>query len=30
MKMAIISYIDAVTMAMREEMERDRKVFILR
>lgn len=27
--MAIISYIDAVTMAIREEMERDPKVFIL-
>ncbi|WP_160721546.1 alpha-ketoacid dehydrogenase subunit beta [Bacillus sp. USDA818B3_A] len=27
--MAIISYIDAITMAMREEMERDSKVFIL-
>lgn len=27
--MAVISYIDAITMAMREEMERDPKVFIL-
>ncbi|PFO03813.1 alpha-ketoacid dehydrogenase subunit beta [Bacillus sp. AFS076308] len=27
--MAIISYIDSITMAMREEMERDSKVFIL-
>lgn len=27
--MAVISFIDAVTMAMREEMERDHKVFIL-
>ncbi|MCQ6278022.1 alpha-ketoacid dehydrogenase subunit beta [Bacillus sp. EB600] len=27
--MAVISFIDAVTMAMREEMERDNKVFIL-
>ncbi|WP_096153495.1 MULTISPECIES: alpha-ketoacid dehydrogenase subunit beta [Bacillus] len=27
--MAVISYIDAVTMAIREEMERDDKVFIL-
>lgn len=27
--MAIISYIDAVTMAIREEMERDSKVFVL-
>jgi 2-oxoisovalerate dehydrogenase E1 component beta subunit len=27
--MAIISYIDAITMAMREEMERDPKVFVL-
>ncbi|MCS0542777.1 alpha-ketoacid dehydrogenase subunit beta, partial [Aeromonas veronii] len=27
--MAVISYIDAVTMAIREEMERDPKVFIL-
>ncbi|PLS01682.1 alpha-ketoacid dehydrogenase subunit beta [Neobacillus cucumis] len=27
--MAIISYIDAITMALREEMERDSKVFIL-
>ncbi|MCM3161656.1 alpha-ketoacid dehydrogenase subunit beta [Metabacillus litoralis] len=27
--MAIISYIDAITMAMREEMERDEKVFVL-
>lgn len=27
--MAVISYIDAITMAMREEMERDEKVFIL-
>ena len=27
--MAIISYIDAVTQAIREEMERDSKVFIL-
>ena len=26
--MAVISYIDAVTMAMREEMERDEKVFV--
>src|SRR3954464_4962277 len=29
MKMSIISYIDAVTMAIREEMQRDSKVFIL-
>ncbi|MFK2824303.1 alpha-ketoacid dehydrogenase subunit beta [Bacillus sp. B190/17] len=27
--MSVISYIDAVTMAMREEMERDPKVFVL-
>ncbi|MBM7604567.1 2-oxoisovalerate dehydrogenase E1 component beta subunit [Metabacillus crassostreae] len=27
--MPIISYIDAITMAMREEMERDEKVFVL-
>jgi 2-oxoisovalerate dehydrogenase E1 component beta subunit len=27
--MAVISYIDAVTMAIREEMERDDKVFVL-
>jgi 2-oxoisovalerate dehydrogenase E1 component beta subunit len=27
--MAVISYIDAVTMALREEMERDSKVFVL-
>ena len=27
--MAVISYIDAITMAMREEMERDENVFIL-
>src|SRR3954452_3936914 len=27
--MAVISYIDAVTMAMREEMERDSRVFVL-
>ena len=27
--MAIISYIEAVTLAIREEMERDRKVFLL-
>ncbi|MEI5908162.1 alpha-ketoacid dehydrogenase subunit beta [Bacillus spongiae] len=27
--MAVISYIDAVTMAIREEMERDEKVFVL-
>jgi 2-oxoisovalerate dehydrogenase E1 component beta subunit len=27
--MAVISYIDAITMAMREEMERDEKVFVL-
>jgi len=27
--MAVISYIDAVTMAIREEMERDQKVFVL-
>lgn len=27
--MPVISYIDAVTMAIREEMERDPKVFIL-
>ena len=27
--MAIISYIDAITMAIREEMERDQKVFVL-
>ncbi|WP_445493176.1 alpha-ketoacid dehydrogenase subunit beta [Niallia sp. 03133] len=27
--MAVISYIDAVTMAIREEMERDEKVFIM-
>ena len=29
MNMAVISYIDAVTMAIREEMERDEKVFVL-
>src|SRR4051812_14321666 len=29
MKMSIISYIDAVTLAIREEMHRDSKVFIL-
>ena len=28
MNMAVISYIDAVTMAIREEMERDPKVFV--
>lgn len=28
-EMAVISYIDAVTMAIREEMERDSKVFVL-
>ncbi|NHM32170.1 alpha-ketoacid dehydrogenase subunit beta [Neobacillus terrae] len=27
--MAVMSYIDAVTMAIREEMERDQKVFVL-
>jgi 2-oxoisovalerate dehydrogenase E1 component beta subunit len=27
--MAVISYIDAITMAMHEEMERDEKVFVL-
>ena len=27
--MPVISYIDAVTMAMREEMERDSRVFVL-
>lgn len=27
--MAVISYIDAITMAMREEMEHDEKVFVL-
>jgi 2-oxoisovalerate dehydrogenase E1 component beta subunit len=27
--MAVISYIEAVTMAIREEMERDQKVFVL-
>ena len=27
--MAVISYIDAVTLAIREEMERDERVFIL-
>ncbi|MGG3562644.1 alpha-ketoacid dehydrogenase subunit beta, partial [Neobacillus rhizosphaerae] len=27
--MAIISYIDSITMAIREEMERDPKVFVL-
>ena len=27
--MAVISYIDAVTMAIREEMERDSNVFVL-
>ncbi|WP_100373413.1 alpha-ketoacid dehydrogenase subunit beta [Bacillus sp. FJAT-45037] len=27
--MAVISYIEAVTMALREEMERDEKVFVL-
>ena len=27
--MAVISYIDAVTLALREEMQRDEKVFIL-
>jgi len=27
--MAVISYIDAVTMAIREEMERDKRVFVL-
>ena len=27
--MAVISFIDAITMAMREEMERDRRVFVL-
>ena len=27
--MAVISYIDAVTMAIREEMERDENVFVL-
>lgn len=27
--MAVISYIDAVTMALREEMKRDEKVFVL-
>ena len=28
--MAVISYIEAVTLAIREEMERDEKVFVLR
>ena len=28
-KMAVISYIEAITMAMREEMERDENVFVL-
>lgn len=27
--MAVMSFIDAITMAMREEMERDRRVFVL-
>ncbi len=27
--MAVMSYIDAVTLAIREEMERDPKVFVL-
>ena len=27
--MAVISYIDAITMAIREEMERDERVFVL-
>ena len=27
--MAVISFIEAVTMAIREEMERDQKVFVL-
>ena len=27
--MTVISYIEAITMAMREEMERDEKVFLL-
>ncbi|MCP8967030.1 3-methyl-2-oxobutanoate dehydrogenase subunit beta [Ectobacillus ponti] len=27
--MAVMSYIDAITMAMREEMERDKRVFVL-
>lgn len=27
--MPVISYIDAITMALKEEMERDDKVFIL-
>src|SRR5690606_12034092 len=27
--MAVISYIDAVTQALREEMQRDRRVFVL-
>lgn len=27
--MAVISYIDAVTQALREEMQRDTKVFVL-
>ncbi len=27
--MAVISYIEAVTQALREEMERDEKVFVL-
>ena len=27
--MAVISYIEAVTLAIREEMERDEKVFVL-
>ncbi len=27
--MPVISYIDAVTMAIREEMERDPRVFVL-
>ena len=27
--MAIMSYIDAITLAMKEEMERDERVFVL-
>ena len=27
--MAVMSYIDAITLAMKEEMERDERVFIL-
>ena len=27
--MAVMSYIDAITLAMKEEMERDERVFVL-